>query len=169
MDKLDEDEAESIRKAKRIIQNEDLRNDLTFIKCHFSCIPVAITKLEEKGALLFDAIHTFNSIRTNLLAIRGRKIFLAKFDFVRKNNNGLKVLETIGRILAGDKNQRTDQDEEIKELTPVELEAFKYAPITSCDVERSFSVYKRVLEDCRRAFVFDNLKKHVIIHCNRFD
>lgn len=54
LDESDRHEAKSIREATRITQNEELRNDLTFIKCHFSCIPVAITKLEEKGARLLE-------------------------------------------------------------------------------------------------------------------
>lgn len=58
--------------------------------------------------------------------------------------------------------------EYIDNLNPTKLEAFKYAPAVSCDVERTFSQYKRVLEDCRRSFIFENLRKHVIIHCNDF-
>jgi hypothetical protein len=40
-------------------------------------------------------------------------------------------------------------------LSPSEI---KYAPITSCDVERSFSWYKSVLRPNRRTFHFENLK-----------
>lgn len=167
LDELDENEAESVRKMKRKIKNENLRNDLAFIKCHFSCIPVAIQKLEGKGVLPSDAIETFNSIRTNLQAIRRQKEFMQKFDAVRDKNHGLKLMETIGQILDGDQNNIAD--DEIKDMTPNEIQAFKYAPITSCDVERSFSAYKRVLEDCRRSFVFENLRKHIILHCNRFE
>lgn len=44
---------------------------------------------------------------------------------------------------------------------------FKYAPITSVDVERSFSAFKTILSNNRRAFEFENLRKHLIIQCNR--
>lgn len=168
LNELDSDESNAIRKAKEVIEKQTLRNDLAFIKCHFGCLPVAIAKLEKKGVLLTDAIHTFNSVRTCLTEIPGRNEFLVKFEFVRDKNRGLKMLESIGGILAGDKDQSID-DDKIKELTPDEIQAFKYAPITSCDVERSFSAYKRVLEDCRRSFTFENLKKHIVLHCNRFD
>lgn len=43
---------------------------------------------------------------------------------------------------------------------------FKYAPTTSVDVERSFSSYKTLLSDNRRAFTFENLKHLIIIQCN---
>lgn len=168
LNELNSDEATSIKNAKKIIEKANLRNDLAFIKCHFSCLPVAITKLEKKGVLIIDAINIFNSVRSSLLAIRGREDFLLKFDFVRSKNRGLKIMEMIAGILAGDRNETTENDK-IKELTPDEIQAYKYAPITSCDVERSFSVNKRVLDDCRRSFVFENLKKHVVLHCNRFN
>lgn len=161
------DDAKCVRKAKAAICQANIKNDLTFIKSHFACLPVAITKLEEKGTLLSEAIEKFKSVRTNLAAIPRRKEFQAKFDSVHGKNSGLQTLEKIARIIDGDNLAETD--DYIKALSPADLSAFKYAPITSCDVERSFSAYNRVLEDCRRAFVFENLKKHVIIHCNKFD
>ena len=44
------------------------------------------------------------------------------------------------------------------ELSPSEISAFLYAPITSCDVENSFSVYKSMLADNRKTFEFENLR-----------
>lgn len=41
----------------------------------------------------------------------------------------------------------------------------KNAPITSVDVERSFSVYKNILTDKRQSFLLANLEKHLIINC----
>lgn len=46
----------------------------------------------------------------------------------------------------------------VKNLSPAQLDAFKYAPTTSCDVVRSFSTHKHILSDQRRSFLFDNLK-----------
>jgi hypothetical protein len=41
---------------------------------------------------------------------------------------------------------------------------FKYAPITSVDVVRSFSVYNNLLTDNLRSFKFQNLKEILIVH-----
>jgi hypothetical protein len=41
---------------------------------------------------------------------------------------------------------------------------FKYAPLTSRDVQRSFSMYKKILSDNCRSFSFENLKMHLVIH-----
>lgn len=95
------------------------------------------------------------------------RFFLQKFDYVRGKNDGLATLEKIAYIL--DEGKQGEKDDFIDTLTPAELQAYSHAPITSCDVERSFSAYNRVLEDCRRAFVFENLKKHIVIHCNKFN
>ena len=50
--------------------------------------------------------------------------------------------------------------------TTDEIKAFKYAPLTSVDVERSFSMYKNVLKSNRQSFTFENLRKIFVIHCN---
>jgi len=42
----------------------------------------------------------------------------------------------------------------------------KYAPITSVDVERSFSSCKHLFTDRRRRLLFENIRHILIIHCN---
>jgi hypothetical protein len=41
---------------------------------------------------------------------------------------------------------------------------FEFAPVTRCDVERSFSKFKDVLTPKRCNFSEDNLEKMIIIH-----
>ena len=55
------------------------------------------------------------------------------------------------------------------DLTGDDITYFKYAPITSTDVERSFSRYKTLLVDNRRSFNFENIKKSLVIQCNTFE
>lgn len=75
-------------------------------------------------------------------------------------NTGLAKIKQIAHILeTGESIGPTNFTEQ---LSPAEIEAFKFAPITSCDIERTFSTYKRVLEDNRRSFIFESLMKHVI-------
>ena len=52
------------------------------------------------------------------------------------------------------------------ELSPSEISAFLYAPITSCDVERSFSVYKSMLIGNRKTFEFEIFRIFFVIQCN---
>ena len=46
---------------------------------------------------------------------------------------------------------------------------FKYAPVTSVDVERSFSLSKHLLGDRRQGFKFESIKKMLVISCNQTD
>ena len=82
-----------------------------------------------------------------------------------EKNNGLKSIFTIRHILNGN-----NVDEDFPNITPGEVTKFKYAKITSCDVERSYSKYNNLLKSNRRSFTFEN--HHVImssIHLNSFN
>lgn len=160
------DDAKCVIEANEAIKIKSIKADLAFIKSSFSGLPIAIKKLEGKGVLLSEAITNFESVKNDLGAIARCKEFLQKFENVYTKNKGLQTLAKIASSLDG---KEAETDDYIDRLTPIQIIAFKYAPIVSCDVERSFSAYNRLLEDCRRSFVFENLKKHVVIHCNKFD
>ena len=86
-----------------------------------------------------------------------------KLNNVLMKNNGFKVLKNISAILDG---ENTSKDGIPEDLTLNDMVHFKYAaPVTSVDVERSFSSYKNILSD-RRRFLFENLKNHLIVQCN---
>jgi hypothetical protein len=56
--------------------------------------------------------------------------------------------------------------EEDPALDSTDVTLFTYAPLTSRDVQRSFSMYKKILSDNCRPFSFENQKMHFVIHCN---
>lgn len=79
--------------------------------------------------------------------IRKMPQFLDKYDFVATRNTGFAKLKIIDNIVqTGDFSSQSNDF--INELILEEIAAYKYAPNTSCDVERTFSMYKRVLQDC---------------------
>jgi hypothetical protein len=45
-----------------------------------------------------------------------------------------------------------------KSRTVEQIAAFEYAPLSSCEVERSFSRYKDNLQDNRKRLTMENLK-----------
>ena len=51
--------------------------------------------------------------------------------------------------------------------TVEELLHLKYAPLTSIDVERTFSFYKYLLSNRRRRFLISSLQHHLTIEFNR--
>ena len=66
------------------------------------------------------------------------------------SNTGYTV---ICNILSGGKNDDTTA-------------LFSFAPLTSCDTERSFSMFKNCLSERRRTFSFDNLRMYIVVQCN---
>ncbi|KAJ4442379.1 hypothetical protein ANN_03965 [Periplaneta americana] len=55
---------------------------------------------------------------------------------------------------------------EVDGVCVCDIPLFKYARLTSCDVERSFSQYKSLFRDNRHAFVMENLEMTFVVHCN---
>lgn len=167
LSQFDSSEAKSIRKAKSVIDQTTLKRELVFIKSNFSCLTSKITKLQTTKLPLIESIETFESMRENLPQLRGKPLYLKKFDQVVARNKGFIHMKTIAIILSTGKT--TQSNSIIDELTPDELNAFRFAPITSCDVERTFSMYKNVLSDNRRSLLFENIKKYVVIVCNQLE
>lgn len=160
---FDEDDAESIRMAKEMFGVRRIKNDLAYIKTHFAGISTSITKLQKQGLPLNEGIGIIESTRASLNSL-GRKEFVQKMDAVLRRNGGFESLVEIRNVLF---NSTDSTDEYVQKLTPDQLAMFRYCPVTSADVERSFSTYGSFLTEKRRAFGFENLKQHVIIHCNR--
>jgi hypothetical protein len=162
---LDSNDAASIKLAKYYLSKPNVRQDLVYIKANFESIPNAITKLEKKGLQLIDSIkiitdlcNSFNNLRGNTgLAIKN------KWEQVLVKNPGYKSMLVIAKILNGDNADISDIE---VDLTVEEISLFKYAPITSCDVERSFSQYKTLLRSNRLSFTEENFKMTLITHCN---
>ncbi|XP_022161831.1 uncharacterized protein LOC111027727 [Myzus persicae] len=72
-------------------------------------------------------------------------------------------MKHISNILEGKATSRNSTISE--ELTADDMAHMKSAPMTSVDVERSFSRYKTILADNRGRFLFDNIKQHLTIQC----
>ena len=132
---------------------------------HYLQIKYSITKLEENGLPLTESLKVIEDLDDNL-PIGGdvAKEVKQKLKAVLSKNEGYKTLSIISKILAG--NEATFVSDIEQKLSPVEVANFKFTPVTTCDVERSFSVYNTFLADNRRSFNFENLKKVFVIRCN---
>lgn len=80
-------------------------------------------------------------------------------------NVGYSSIVNISKILRGDRDE-SPSNEFVAKFSASQIASFKYCPVTSCDVERVFSVYKHILSQRRRKFLFENFKHHLIINCN---
>lgn len=52
----------------------------------------------------------------------------------------------------------------LSQMTSVSIAFMQYASITS--TERSFSAYKNLLADNRQSFLFDYIKRALVVQCN---
>ena len=76
--------------------------------------------------------------------------------FTQKFSN--KIAE-INSVLKGEKVGATPT------LSRAIMPLFKYAPVTSCDVERSFSAFKYILSDRRTNMTPEHLEMHLVTYC----
>lgn len=163
VDLLNCGDAESIRKAKELFASTEIKTQLSYIKSNFGTIAHTITKLETPGIELIESIVSIERLLSKMDTLT-RKEFSNKLTAIIARNIGFETLREIRNVLYEGTNTG---NQFIENLSPAEIAMFKYAPTTSIDAERSFSIYKQVFNDRRRSFLFDNLKKHVIVQCNR--
>ena len=163
VDTFDDDDSEAIRKAKNLFKQTKIKTDLAFIKCNFEALINATVKFETQGLELKESVETIEAIRNSLKAMQSKQ-YHEKLEKILDRNKGFKSLRAIYEVLY---EAREPLEEYVKNLSPQELMHFKYAPVSSADVERSFSAYSATLTEKRRSFSFDNLKQHLIVYCNQ--
>jgi hypothetical protein len=86
---------------------------------------------------------------------------LHKFEAVILKNPDLERVKMISSFMDGaDVNP-----EAIKpDLTAARIASFKYAPLTSVDAERSFSMHKAMLSDRRHSMSVTSLEMGLVSH-----
>lgn len=100
------------------------------------------------------------NIQCELIDIPGKKgnIIKAKITQLCDKNKDYEKLKKIGNILSG-KNENLPEY-----FTPSIVSDMKFAPLTSVDVERSFSLYKHILSDRRSNMSIEHMEKYIIIN-----
>lgn len=165
VDSLEAQDARAIQIVQELFSDSEMKGRLAYIKANFGSLSSTITRLQERGVTLQKMIALVKTTEDALENVCGDigELVSGKLKRVLQKNSGYKVLCSITRVLMGEDFSTTDIEEE---LTSSDLVHFKYAPIASVDVERSFSMYKNVLADNRRSFSFENLRMVTVIYCN---
>ncbi|KAF0764342.1 Uncharacterized protein FWK35_00024147 [Aphis craccivora] len=112
--------------------------DLVFIHSNYGFLPDAILKLENQGLSVIEAINIIKNVQNkleNVFCEIGISIH-EKFKKVIEKNTGFETIIKINDILT---RQGKSFDGLPEDFTVSDLAYFKYAPLTSTDVERSFS------------------------------
>lgn len=162
IESFEDDDAQAIHTSKQQFAKAIIKSELAFIKANFSNLTIGIKKLQSPNLGLRDAVEIIEDIRQNLNGLENT-IFYEKFERILKRNKGFKSILDIYNICY--KAEKATEPY-VQNLSPAMLERFAFCPTTSCDVERSFSLYGNIYTQKRRAFTLENLKHHLIICAN---
>ncbi|PSN44021.1 hypothetical protein C0J52_16974 [Blattella germanica] len=137
-------------------------NDLAHIQHTFSCIIKTLKSLQNRHLSLSESFEIINSTVEQLNRGRGKvaDAVRAKVDTVLSKNPGYEELQKVVAVMSGESTVKINLD-----LSPADIVKLNYVPVTSCDVERSFSQYKSILRDNRRRFTFQHLKEMFVTYC----
>ena len=117
-----------------------MSRNLVYTKANFCGISKSITRLETVGIQLCDAINIVKRTESELPRVQGEvsNKVKAKLQSVLERNPGYSTLCKFPDILRGNEAELGGNGQE---LSANDLTLFKYSPVMSCDVERSFSSY----------------------------
>ncbi|KAL4085189.1 hypothetical protein QTP88_027048 [Uroleucon formosanum] len=161
IEKLDNDSSASVDNCKKMFKLPTVKNDLTFIKINFSGLIRAITNLEDTKLTLLQSLDITKNLISELSNIQGDKgsIIKNKIFQLYQKNKGFQVLKQIGLIISGNNEIQIPEN-----FNPCFVANMKYAPLTSVDVERSFSLYKHILSDRRINMTPEHMKEYIIVN-----
>jgi hypothetical protein len=116
--------------------------------------------LETQGLTITEVAEILLEVKNSLSNAAGEPgdIVYQKFNQILEKNPGFSIIRQIGSIISGGVVNNF-------EMSPNIIPYYKFVPLTSTDVERSFSIYKNVLSDRRASFTPENLEMYLVIHC----
>lgn len=107
-----------------------------------------------------DAIKILDDVAAKIQTTPNKSV-IEKLDAVLSKNKGLQVMKD----LAANNISALKKHQQFQDPSPGQLSVFKFAPIVSVVVERSFSVYKNILAASRRSFKIENLRRYMLVNC----
>lgn len=163
---LDEGTAKSIADAKQMLAKADLKRDLIRVKVAYGFLPSFITRMEAQDMPLSESMALIEDTRVKLAALRDEKGKKLAHYFTNRlhTNPGFETVLGINNTLEGVGEPASP--EQLGALTASDIVCFKKAPVTSMDVERSFSGYKNFLTNKRLNFTMDNVAMYLC--CNSY-
>lgn len=139
-------ESAAIKTAKKCFQRSKLRQELNFIRDNYEVIASSIEQLQcstlsiAESFLILDTVRCYVNWSKLLPVIR-------KFEAVLERNPDYENLREISENIAQTEN-----------------EFYKFAPLTSSEVERTFSIHKWLYSDKRNCLLPENVEKLMIIY-----
>lgn len=142
-----------------------IRDEFVSINQNDTILVYVLVQLQSNFLLLSDAMALVNSVNTvfenepkipEVIRNRYHAIFTDEVSF--------QLLRAVNECIS---TNSQDVPEGLNNWTIDDVYSLRYALITTCEVERSFSIYKAVPRWNRQSFEFRNLRRYFIVHCYR--
>jgi len=135
---LDPIDAVSIKKAQNLVNQRSMEPNLIFIESNYGFLLTHIKQIETQGVKLSKTIKEITQTKKKIEEVSSEVgvAIQKKLTYVLEKNRGFETMMKISMILTGDSESMDGLPEE---LTGDDLKFYKYAPMTSTDVEKSFS------------------------------
>ncbi|XP_040068526.1 uncharacterized protein LOC120841655 [Ixodes scapularis] len=156
------DDSVSVRKAQDVLREDTLEGDLAYLCSNFTFLADTIKSLESAGETLARNVGLISKVQELVDDVRAGPAAVqvrSKLQSVLSKNSGFSVLKEVSKVLSGEHSRVPEGVEALN------ISKHKYAPLTSVDVERSFSAYKLVLSDKRQKFEPKNLEMVLVFYC----
>lgn len=153
----------AVNSMKGLITSRAIQIQLTQLTANFTFLASKLIDMQERGSSLKQALQYLEEIEAKLFSVQTEtgQAIIQKYKNVISKNPDLETMQRISRLL----NEEIDEDEaEPLKYSPAEIAAFKYAPVTTVDVERSFSLHKHILSDKRQSLTPENLEMELVSH-----
>jgi hypothetical protein len=137
----------SVRESQSAFSDPEVACSIAYIRSNFGLLPENIKRLETQGLPLQESMDIMKSASEKHSVVEGEagESVSTKLQAVLKRNPGFSTFSSVCQVLNGE-----DLDSH-EDIAPEKISLLKYAPVTSCDVERSFSAYKHILSDRRKS------------------
>jgi hypothetical protein len=110
-------------------------------------------KIPDESTLRKKKMEIVEAVDPQLGAVRGEigeKVH-RKFPAVRGRHPGYSTLQSVCKIMSG-------EEDDLPDFSLEKVHLLKFAPVTSCDIERPFSAYKRIISDRRLNMTAGNME-----------
>lgn len=145
--------SKAIRYSQLAFKTANIHNDLKTIQQRFGILIEATLKLQTSSlssadalAIIADVQHAFtNFVDTKGIAVK------TKLENVLNKNPGYQTMRSM--------HENGQEDS----ISPIYCDYFKFTPLTSVDVERSFSLYKHMYRPNRSSLSAINAERILVI------
>ena len=134
VEELDPTDSVAIADAQTLISDGSLVQELAVIRTRYSRLPDIIEQLEASNVPLSTNFQLLGKLEEVIGNSGGTSVVTEKFNAVMTRNPGLKHMAEINLLLSGESVSEGVK----KQYSACELSSFVRAPLTSCDVERTF-------------------------------